>query len=186
MLAELIKEIFGKLQIVSSDINLGFFAGVGLALLLIIILLVIKLILMIIFRHKKCSGISISEADGETFVSKSAIASLIMHLEQQFPLISIKKILLYRCRKKYTLKLYLDFNDDGSGFPTNRDKFKSEICALLEHTFGINSIKKIDLDVRNATLENNSSPTATAIAVEMGKNLIEVDKQINQAEPVSE
>ncbi|MCF6177442.1 MAG: alkaline shock response membrane anchor protein AmaP [Victivallaceae bacterium] len=159
MLEILIKGIFDRLHIVTNDFNLGFFAGVGFALLLIIILLTVEIIIMIIFRKKKCSGITISEADGETFVSKSAISSLIMHLEKDFPLISIKKLLLYRCRKNHILKLYIDFNDDGSGLPPQSKKLKSEIRSLLNHTFGIDSIKKIIIDVKNATLEKKKPAT---------------------------
>ncbi len=153
MLAELIKGIFDKLHLVTNDFNLGFFAGVGLALILIIIILTFQLIFIMFFRQKKCSGITVVEADGETFVSKSAIYSLIMHLEQDFPLISVKKLLLYRCRKNHILKLFIDFNDDGTGLPPQSKKMRSEICSLLSHTFGIGSIKKIVLDVKNATLE---------------------------------
>jgi hypothetical protein len=183
MLAELIKGIFDKLHIVSNDINLGFFAGVGFALLLILILMVINIIFMILFRQKKCSGITIIENDGETFVSKSAISSLIMHLEKQFQLISINKLLLYRCRKNHIIKLYIDFNDDGSGLPPHRDKLKSEIRSLLNHTFGINSIKKIILDVRNATLENKPQQNSpSAVKLEMEKIPVIKNADTNKAE----
>ena len=157
MLAELIKGIFDKLHLVTNDFNLGFFAGVGLALILIILILLFQLVFIIIFRQKKCSGITIAETDGETFISKSAISSLIMHLENDFPLISVKKLLLYKCRKNHILKLYIEFNDDGTGLPPQSKKLRTEICALLNHTFGIKSIKKIVLDVKNATIEPKNS-----------------------------
>ena len=149
MLADLIKYIFDKLHIVTTDLNLGFFAGVGLALIMVIILIAVEITFMLLFRQKKCAGINIIEADGDTFISKTAISSLIMHLEKDFPLISIKKLLLYKRGKKHSLKIYLDFNDDGSGLPPQSKKLKSEINSMLSHTYGINTIKKITLNVND-------------------------------------
>ena len=174
MLADLIKYIFDKLHIVTTDFNLGFFAGVGLALILVLILITVEIIFMLFFRQKKCSGITIAEADGDTFVSKTAISSLIMHLEKDFPLISIKKLLLYKKGKKHSLKIYINFNDDGSGLPPQSKKLKSEINSLLNHTFGINTIKKITLNVNDRQHKDKpavklDAKTTTPIASEADK-----------------
>jgi hypothetical protein len=163
MLADLIKYIFDKLHIVTTDFNLGFFAGVGLALTLVMILMAVEIIFILFFRQKKCAGINIIEADGDTFISKTAISSLIMNLEKDFPLISIKKLLLYKRGKKHSLKIYLDFNDDGSGLPPQNKKLKSEINSRLSHTFGINTIKKINLNVND---RHQQEPKKSAIKLE--------------------
>jgi len=175
MLADLIKYIFDKLHIVTTDFNLGFFAGVGLALALVIILIAVEIIFMLFFRQKKCSGIAITEADGDTFVSKTAITNLIMHLEKDFPLISIKKLLLYRRGKKHSLKIYIDFNDDSSGLPAQSKRLKSEINSMLNHTFGINTIKKININVND---HHQKEQDKAAVKLEMAT---EADKQQDTA-----
>ncbi|MCP3965857.1 MAG: alkaline shock response membrane anchor protein AmaP [Lentisphaerae bacterium] len=175
---ELINKIiqFGKIQ--GNEFNKGYLTGVAIVVLAILVLLVLRIILALIFRKKRCSSIKIKSDNGDTCVSRAAITSVVKSLEKEFKFINISRVNLYATKKVQFLDVLIDFDASGGGLPPQSDKFKERVLEAVKEVFGIATVRKVHIHLRNINLDK--APVKTLPSVNVPK--IEVAKSTSTTE----
>ena len=132
--------------------NRGFLSAIAVILAILFILLVLRLIVAFIFRTRRCSGVTINGENGDVFISSSAITSLIRSLEHEFKFVEIDKVRLYTRSKVQFLNIQIDFDASGGGLPPLSADLQSRVLSALKDVFGIESINKVHITLRNITI----------------------------------
>ena len=101
-------ETFDK--ILQSDFNCGFIAALAFVVFLLLVLLVIRLLLFLVFRTRRCGKVIVPSRDGNLIVTRKAIESVVRAELAGFSQIIVRKLVLYRRGKKYSLALYCQFS----------------------------------------------------------------------------
>lgn len=134
------------------DFNVGYATGVGVVLAVLVLLLSVRLILAFIFRTRRCHEIRIKGEDGDVFVSRNAVNSVVNSLEKEFKNLIISKVSLNAVRKRQFINIYVDFNADSGGLPPQADELKRRVLEALETVFGITTVRKVHICLRNVQL----------------------------------
>lgn len=134
------------------DFNRGFLTAIAVILLILFILLVLRLLVAFIFRTRRCSGITINGNNGDVFISSSAITSLIRSLEHEFKFVEIDKVRLYTCNRQQFMNIQIDFDASGGGLPPLSANLQARVLSALKDVFGIESITKVNITLRNVTI----------------------------------
>lgn len=137
--------------------NSGFLTGVATAIGIIAILLFLRIVIAVIFRRKKCNGITMQAELGDIFVSTSAITAAIRTLEAEFDALVIQKIRLLESKNaKVKVCIQLIFDEKGGNFKLYSQNFQRRVLTKLRDAFGIESIDKVDID--NNTFNSTHKP----------------------------
>lgn len=132
--------------IYNADFQKGCIAG---AIALIILVIILKIIFNLMRgRQRKCNGILGKDESGEVFISAIALSDLIKSLEPQFTGVYIAKTILFKEKKSYILKLIAELNDKEASFPNLIDAIRDKILTSAKENLGIESISKIDINLR--------------------------------------
>lgn len=135
---------------ISRNFNAGFIAGIGTALAILLALFILRIVIAVVFRRKKSSGIQMNGELGDIFISSTAITSAIMSLEQDFEAFVIQKVRIYRSRHdKVSIWVQVCF-DSGSGcFRPHSEDFQKRIVSGLKEMFGIDNIDKVTISLKD-------------------------------------
>jgi|GEM_PF-3059559 hypothetical protein len=161
--------------------NAGFLTGVATAIGIIAILLLIRIIIALMFRRKKCSGITMQAELGDIFVSTSAITAAIRALESEFDALVIQKIRLFESKNaKVRICIQLIFDEGGGNFKLYSEKFQRAVLAKLKDAFGIENIDKVNID--NNTFNSTHKPQrknrdATPFSADSDPEILEFQPQ---------
>lgn len=139
----------------TRDFNMGFISAIALVLAILFFLLILRLVVAFIFRNRRCHGITINGENGDIFISGSAITSLIRALENEFKFVAIDKVRLYTRSRQPFLNIQIDFDAAGGGLPPQSADLQLRVLASLKETFGIESIKKVHITLRNITVSDS-------------------------------
>ena len=152
-IVDLVRNALTALNVSVTEFNLGYMFALMVIALTLLVLFIIRIILALIFRKKRCSKISIKSANGDAFISCTAIMSVIKALEKEFNALTINKVNLYRYGQKPFLEVYLDFDASQGGLPEHSERFKQKVIESLDKLFGIRNIKCVHLHLRNVKLD---------------------------------
>ena len=132
-------------KVLQSDFNCGFIAALAVVVLLLVLLLVVRILLFFIFRTRRCSKVLVPSADGDLVVTRKAIESVVRAELANFTQITVRKLILYRSGKKYSLKLCCMFSSHGVGLPEITQELKPRIQEIMNKLFGINTMTGISI-----------------------------------------
>ncbi|MBR1953386.1 MAG: hypothetical protein IKA32_12455 [Lentisphaeria bacterium] len=132
-------------KVLQSDFNCGFISALAVVVLLFVLLLVVRILLFFIFRTRRCSKVLVPSADGDLVVTRKAIESVVRAELANFAQITVRKLILYRSGKKYSLKLCCLFSSDGVGLPEITQELKKRIQEVMNKLFGIETMTGISI-----------------------------------------
>lgn len=132
------------------NFNTGLLTGLAIVLIVLILLFILRLIIAIAYRQKKSDGITLDSDLGDIFISASAVTSAIRSLERDFPAYIIQKVRLYKSRQnKVTIWILLCYDGKGGCFKPYTEKFQRKVIDRLREMFGIESIDKVRIALKN-------------------------------------
>ncbi|MHB9137835.1 MAG: alkaline shock response membrane anchor protein AmaP [Victivallaceae bacterium] len=137
------------------DFNMGFISAIAVILAILLFLLILRLVIAFVFRTKRCHGVTINGENGDIFISSAAITSLIRSLENDFKFVAIDKVRLYTRNRQQFLNIQIDFDASGGGLPPQSADLQLRVLATLKETFGIESISKVHITLRNITISES-------------------------------
>ena len=136
-------ETFDK--ILQSDFNCGFIAALAFVVFVLLVLLVIRLLLFLVFRTRRCGKVIVPSRDGNLIVTRKAIESVVRAELAGFSQIIVRKLVLYRRGKKYSLALYCQFSKEGTGMPEIAQELKVRIKEVMNKLFGIDTMNEVSI-----------------------------------------
>lgn len=139
-----------------NEFNRGYLAGVSFVLGLLVFFVVIRLILMFLFRRRRCGQIVVPTPAGDLTISRNVIEGTARQVLRDIGELDVRRIRLYRKGKNYSLLLCCTFFDGGKGVPEIAEGIRAEIRDTLQTQFGIKTLQRIDLHVEE---QGDSSPT---------------------------
>lgn len=133
-----------------DDFNRGYFVAVLIIVAFLVIWSLLRLILVILFRTRRCSVITVPRKDGDLIISSVAVTDAVRQELKSFPQLGAGKIQLYRNKTIYSMMLFCTFDSSSSvGLPELTDQLKPKIQEMLKNTFGIDNLKKIKIKVES-------------------------------------
>jgi hypothetical protein len=132
-------------KILQSDFNCGFIAALAFVVFVLIVLLVIRLLLFLVFRTRRCGKVIVPSPDGNLIVTRKAIESVVRAELAEFTQITVRKLVLYRKGKKYSLALYCQFSKEGAGMPEIAQELKVRIKEVMNKLFGIDTMNEVSI-----------------------------------------
>lgn len=130
----------------SPAFQYGYIAGIAITVLMLLLLL----LLYFLFRAPvRCKGIMLATPNGTLFISASAISDLVREVEKEFTSLKVLKSTLLEKKKNVTLDLKINFpkTEENTSLPAIAESFQRRIIQALQDTFGIDSIKEINIEV---------------------------------------
>ncbi|MBP5183236.1 MAG: hypothetical protein J6331_09450 [Lentisphaeria bacterium] len=124
----------------------GYLTGAAVSILILILIF----LLVLLFRaRKKCQGVLLSAAGGSLYISASAIADLVKSAEKDFQELQILKTVLTEKKEFHTLELRVNFppEEGTKPLPVIAEALREKIFLKLKDTFGIESVKEINIEV---------------------------------------
>lgn len=140
-------------QLLSSDFNRGYAAAIGLVFALLLLLLIVKIIFKLIFRTRRCGSIPVRCPTGDLVVSRGAIENAARQVLAGFPQLAVRRIMLYRRGKRFSMTLCCSFSAEGKGLPAISDEVKPRIIEMLHRVFGIDSLQEIRFQIEALSSE---------------------------------
>ena len=156
----------------SNEFERGFFAALLLTAAILLLLLLICLILKIIFRKPSVPGVTLPREDGDIFISRNAIFSVVSRLEEAFPELEIRKIALNRCGRDLSMTVTVLFYQQGSPFDALAGNLKQRIFDTLKQSLGIDSVKSIAVVLIQAPAPEDDSDDKAMGQVNPGNGFI--------------
>lgn len=144
-------------NILKSDFNCGFISAVSIILFIFLLVLAIRILAFIFFRSRRCNKIMVQSGGGTLIVTRKAIESVIRAELAAFSQISVRKLVLYRKGKAYSLKLCCQFARDGVGMPEITQQLTPRIKEVMNRLFGIDTMNKIDIIIERLRSEDDDS-----------------------------
>ena len=139
-------------QLLQGEFNQGFLLGVSLAVAMILLMLVLKIIFWMIFRTRRCREIALDAGDGTVSISHKAIDTAVRSEVSGLPGMSVESIRVLRKGKRCKMQIRCGFSTAaGSSFPELTRIIRERVQKMLQETFGIDCISKIDIQLE--TLE---------------------------------
>ncbi len=131
----------------SRTFNSGIVVGVAIVAAIFLLLLILWCICAIVFRRKKCNGITLKDELGNIFISTSAITAAIRTLESEFDALVIQKIYLIESKNdKIDINVTMSFDEKGGNLKAYEANFKRRVVSKLNDSFGIENINNINID----------------------------------------
>ena len=134
-------------RILQSDFNCGYIAAIATVVLLIVFLFFLKLLDFIFFRTKRCSRVTVALEGGSIIVKSNAIEATVRNEIRDFGQISLRKLLLFKSGKNYSLKLLCEFDSKGEGMPEIAQKLRPRLQEVMQNLFGITNMTDISIIV---------------------------------------
>lgn len=132
----------------NSEFECGFYTALLLAAAVFFLLFVICLILKLLFRKPAVPGVTLEREDGNIFISRNAIFTAVSHLESEFPELEIMKVVMQRSRsRELGLIVTVMFDERNNSFVTVAGMFKQRIFAMLNKSFGIDSVTSVAINL---------------------------------------
>ena len=132
-------------KVLQSDFNCGFISALAVVVLLLLLLLAVRILFFFIFRTRRCNKVLVPSANGDLVVTRKAIESVVRAELAKFTQISVRKLVLYRRGKKYSLKLFCLFANDGVGLPEITQELKPRVQEVMNKLFGIDTMTGISI-----------------------------------------
>ena len=149
-------------QLLSSDFNRGYAAAIGLVFALRLLLLIVKIIFKLIFRTRRCGAIPVHCPTGDLVVSRSAIENAARQVLAEFPQLAVRRIMLYRRGKRFSMTLCCSFSAEGKGLPAISDEVKPRMLEMLHRVFGIDTLQEIRFQIEALSSEIPHEETDTS------------------------
>jgi hypothetical protein len=99
----------------------------------------------------------VQSGDGTLIVTRKAIESVIRAELAAFSQISVRKLVLYRKGKAYSLKLYCQFARDGVGMPEIAQQLTPRLKEVMNRLFGIDTMNKIDIIIERLKSDDDDT-----------------------------
>ena len=149
-------------NILKSDFNCGFISAVSIILFIFLLVLAIRILAFIFFRSRRCNKIMVQSGSGTLIVTRKAIESVIRAELAAFSQIKVRKLVLYRKGKAYSLKLCCQFASGGAGMPEIARQLTPRIKEVMNRLFGIDTMNKIDICIERLRSEDDDADTDEA------------------------
>ncbi len=131
----------------SRTFNSGIVVGVAIVAAIFLLLLILWCICAIVFRRKKCNGITLSAELGDIFIPTSAITAAIRTLENDFSALVIQKIRLIESKNdKVNVYVSMSYDEKGGNAKPYVENFQQRVVTKLREAFGIENINKVNID----------------------------------------
>lgn len=151
-------------NLLANDFCCGYMAAVLTFLLIFILLLIVRLLIFLLFRTRRCSRITIPSADGELIVNRSAVEAVVRKELHGFPQIFLRKLLLFKRGKNYSLKIFCSFERSGSGLPEIVQELKPRLKEVMKELFGIGTMTDISICIEKLRQEEEDEAEAETAA----------------------
>jgi hypothetical protein len=161
-------------RVLQSDFNCGFIAALAFIVFVLLLLLVIRFLLFLVFRTRRCGKVVVPSPDGNLIVTRKAIESVVRAELSGFPQIFVRKLVLYRKGKKYSLALYCLFSKEGAGMPEIAHELKGRIKEVMNKLFGIDTMSEVSI-----CIERLKDGEDDADSGEEGEFVIPESKDVN-------
>ena len=148
-----------------NDFNRGYLMGASFVLGLLVLFVVIRLILMFLFRRRRCSQIVVPAPAGDLTISRNVIEGTAGRVLRDIGELDVRRIRLYRKGKNYSLLLCCTFFDGGKSVPEIAEGIRNEIRDTLQNLFGIKTLQRIDFHVEEQG-DSSSAPEVRPPATE--------------------
>lgn len=153
--------------LLEGDFNRGYLTGAGFVLALLLLCVVVRLILMLVFRRRRCGQIVVPASAGDVTISHNVVEGTARKVLRDICELDVRRIRLYRKGKSYSLLLCCTFFCGGKGIPEIADEIRGEIRETLQQLFGIKTLQRIDIRVEE---QSDSSPAPEVRAPSTGKD----------------
>ena len=124
-------------SLTADNFSAGYLTGAGFVVGLLLLLLILRLLLKLCFRTRRASSVLVPCPDGEISISRVAVEAAARQVMIEFPQIAVRKIQLYRDRKRYFLRLCCSFSPGEQGLPEIVEQIKPRMIEKLLKVFGI-------------------------------------------------
>jgi len=105
----------------------------------------------------KVSAFSYPVPNGLITVRASAVTSLIFSLEKDFSELAVISAGLYRKKDLVSLKVVVDYRQGARPFPEVVSLFQQSVLEKLKDSFGIETVKEIEVCMRDSIAGQNRS-----------------------------
>ena len=158
-------------KVLQSDFNCGFISALAVVVLLLLLLLAVRILFFFIFRTRRCNKVLVPSADGDLVVTRKAIESVVRAELTSFIQITVRKLVLYRRGKKYSLKLFCLFANDGVGLPEITQKLKPRVQEVMNKLFGIDTMTGISICIERMKDDEDEEGDAPEFVVTEPKHV---------------
>lgn len=158
-------------KVLQSDFNCGFISALAVVVLLLLLLLAVRILFFFIFRTRRCNKVLVPSADGDLIVTRKAIESVVRAELASFTQITVRKLVLYRRGKKYSLKLFCLFANDGVGLPEITQKLKPRVQEVMNKLFGIDTMTGISICIERMKDDEDEEGDAPEFVVTEPKHV---------------
>ena len=155
-----------------NEFERGFFTALLLTAAILLLLLLICLILKIIFRKPSVPGVTLPREDGDIFISRNAIFSVVSRLEEFFPELEIRKVALNRSGRELSMSVTVWFYQQDSTFDALAGSLKQRIFDTLKQSLGIDSVKSVAVVLVQAPAPEEGSEDKAIGQVNPGNGFI--------------
>ena len=139
-------------QLLQSEFNQGFALGVALAVVIILAMLILKILFWMMFRTRRCREIALETAGGNVQISHRAIDAAVQADLSDLKGLSVENLRIFRKGKRFSMQIKCTFSAaSGSNFPETAQVIRERTQKLLQETFGIHSINRIDIRLETLT-----------------------------------
>jgi hypothetical protein len=147
-------------NILKSDFNCGFISALSIILFIFLLFLAIRILAFILFRTRRCNKIMVQSGSGTLIVTRKAIESVIRAELAAFSQITVRKLVLYRKGKTYSLKLCCQFASGSVGMPEITQQLTPRIKEVMNRLFGIDTMNKIDICIERLRADDDDAEEA--------------------------
>lgn len=155
-----------------NEFERGFFTALLITAAILLLLLLICLILKIIFRKPSVPGVTLPREDGDIFISRNAIFSVVSRLEEFFPELEIRKVALKRSGRDLSMTVTVLFYQQDSTFDALAGSLKQRIFDTLKQSLGIDSVKSVAVVLVQAPAPEEGSDDKAIGQVNPGNGFI--------------
>ena len=142
-------------KVLQSDFNCGFISALAVVVFLLLLILAVRLVFFFIFRTRRCNKVLVPSADGSLIVTRKAIESVVRAELAKYAQITVRKLVLYRRGKRYSLKLFCLFSGEGAGLPEISQELKPRIREVMNNLFGIETMAEISICIERMTNDDD-------------------------------
>jgi hypothetical protein len=150
-------EMLKELIPMSEPFNQGYITGIAVILGVLVLLLILRLMAAFVFRTKRCSCITIAGEHGDIHIAATAITTSVKALENEFKFINIEKVKLLSRKNNPYMNIDIIFNPNGGGLAPQSSELQAKVISTLFDTFGIEGIKRVDISLKNITVEKSKN-----------------------------
>ena len=134
------------------EFSRGALCAAGVFLAVLILYWILKIIVFCKFGRRRCSTVTVSREHGDIVISADAVSAALRSELSQFIELDIRRILLFRKRKIYSVEIRcaLVKTAAGRGLPELHSAIEPLIKSRMADVFGLTEIDRIVLKVERA------------------------------------